>query len=93
MSFISGDDRNVNKLLIEDMTLTLVLHSYPREVMRTLKETGFIIRKPYKGIYLVESRISIPVQVVISSRLPDSEYEGLKLLAKGCTKDEGHSLR
>ncbi len=82
-----GYDRKVNELPIEEMTLTLVRHSYPRELMRTLKKTGFIIRKPYKGIYRIEGKISIPVQIVISSRLPDGECEGLKLLAKGCTKE------
>lgn len=27
------------------------------------------------------------VQIIVSSRLPADEYEGLKLLAKGCTKN------
>lgn len=34
-----------------------------------------------------EGKISIPVQFVVTSRLPDREYEGLKLLAGGCTKE------
>ena len=29
----------------------------------------------------------IPVQIVVSSRLAEGEYEGLRLLAKGCTKE------
>ena len=82
-----GYDRKVNELPIEDMTLTLVRHSYPRELMRTLKEIGFIIDEPYDGIYRVEGKISIPVQIVVSSRLTDGEYDGLQLLAEGCTKE------
>ena len=69
------------------MTLTLVRHSYPRELMRTLKTIGFIIDEPYEGIYRVEGKISIPVQIVVSSRLTDGEYDGLQLLAEGCTKE------
>ena len=82
-----GYDRKVNELPIEDMTLTLVRHSYPRELMRTLKTIGFIINEPYEGIYRVEGKISIPVQIVVSSRLTDGEYDGLQLLAEGCTKE------
>ena len=82
-----GFDRKVNELPIENMTLTLICHSYPRELMKALKNAGFIIHEEYSGIFRVEGKISIPVQVVISSRLPEGEYEGLKLLASGCTKD------
>lgn len=82
-----GFDRKVNELPIEHMTLTLIRHTYPRELIKALKNSGFIIREEYPGIFRVEGKISIPVQLVISSRLPDGEYEGLKLLASGCTKD------
>lgn len=82
-----GFDRKVNELPIEDMTLTLIRHSYPRELIKALDNTGFIIHEEYPGIFRVEGNISIPVQLVISSRLPEGEYEGLKLLASGCTKD------
>ena len=55
--------------------------------MKAMKNTGFIIREEYSGIFRVEGKISIPVQLVISSRLTEGEYEELQLLASGCTKD------
>ena len=55
--------------------------------MKVLRNAGFIIHEEYQGIFRAEGKISLPVQLVISSRLPEGEYEGLKLLAKGCTKD------
>lgn len=82
-----GFDRKVNELPIEDITLTLVRHAYPREMMAALKHSGFIIHEPYKGIFRFDGKISIPVQLIVSSRLPHGQYEGLKLLAQGCTKD------
>ncbi len=82
-----GFDRKVNELPIEEMTLTLVRHAYPREMLKELKRSGFIITEPRQGIYRFEGKISIPVQLVVSSRLPEGEYEGLRLLAEGCTKD------
>lgn len=83
-----GYGRKVNELPVEDMTLTLVRHSYPRDLMKALKSSGFIICETHPGIFRVDGKIPIPVQIVVSSRLPDGEYNGLKLLAGGCTRDD-----
>lgn len=82
-----GFDKKVNELPVDNITLTLVRHSYPRDMLHVLKQSRFIILERYPGIYRIDGKISIPVQLVVSSRLPDGEYEGLKLLASGCTKD------
>ncbi|MBR0169006.1 MAG: hypothetical protein IJQ08_10060 [Synergistaceae bacterium] len=82
-----GYDRKVNELPIEEITLTFVRHVYPRELMKELKKSGYEIRETHRGIYRVEGRMMIPVQIVVSSRLAEGEYEGLRLLAKGCTKE------
>ena len=75
-----GFDRKVNELPIEEITLTLVRHSYPKNLISCLNSSGFIIH--------FDGKISIPVQLVVSSRLPDGEYAGLKLLSKGTTLTE-----
>ena len=82
-----GYDRKVNELPIEEITLTFVRHVYPRELMKELKKSGYEIRETHRGIYRIEGKIIIPIQIVVSSRLAEGEYEGLKLLAKGCTKE------
>lgn len=80
-----GYGRKVNELRLEEITLTLVRHVYPRELMKALKESGYEIHEAHRGIYRVEGKMMIPVQIVVSSRLEG--YEGLKLLAKGSTKE------
>ena len=80
-------DRKVNELPIGDMTLTLVRHSYPRELFKALKAEGFIADESHPGIYLITGKISIATQIVVTSQLPKGEYAGLKLLADGCTKE------
>ncbi|MBQ6435252.1 MAG: hypothetical protein IJJ09_04575 [Synergistaceae bacterium] len=82
-----GFDRKVNELPINEITLTLVRHSYPRDLIKLLRETGFKIIETHSGIFEVEGKISIPVQIVVSSKLPDGEYDGLKLLSKGATAE------
>lgn len=80
-----GYDRKVDKLPIENMTLTLVRHAYPRELIKALKRSSFVVNEQYPGIYRIEG-IKLNVQLVVSSRL--SNYDGLKLLVKGCKKDD-----
>ncbi|MBQ9573949.1 MAG: hypothetical protein IJR27_01575, partial [Synergistaceae bacterium] len=87
-SFIyKGYNRKVDELPIDDITLTLVRHSYPRKLMKALKERGYIIKEQYPGIYRIDGKIDLKVQIIVSSRLPADDYEGLKLLASGCKKD------
>ncbi|MBR2214670.1 MAG: hypothetical protein IJ849_02790 [Selenomonadaceae bacterium] len=81
-------DRKVNSLPISDLTLTLVRHAYPREMVKALENDGFAVVKSHSGIYRIEGKISIPTQLVVTSRLPSGEYAGLKLLAKGCTAQD-----
>ena len=81
-------DRKVNELPVKDMTITLVRHAYPREMIKALRASGFIVTQPHAGIYRFEGEISIPTQLIVSSQLPAGEYYGLKLIAKGCTKSD-----
>ena len=83
-----GYGRHVDELPIKEMTLTLVRHSYPRELMKALEKYGFAVEKQYPGVYHVESIAGLKIQLIVSSRLQQGEYEGLHLLAKGCTKDD-----
>ena len=82
-----GNDRKTDELHIEDMTLTIVRHTYPRKMMKTLVRTSFTASEEHPGIYRVEGITGLKGQVIVSSRLPEDDYEGLGLLAKGCTKE------
>lgn len=82
-----GFNRKVNELPISDMTLTLVRHSYPRELIKELNAEGYNVEEVYQGIYHINGGNGFPVQLVVTSRLPEGDYEGLKLLAKGATKE------
>ena len=83
-----GFGRKVNELPIENITLTIVRHIYPRELLKDLKKSGVVINNIHPGIYRFEGKLSIPVQLVVSSLLPPDEYEGLKLLSSGATVDD-----
>ena len=80
-------DRKINELPIGDMTMTLVRHSYPRELFKELEHEGFTAQESHPGIFKITGNISLATQIVVTSRLPKNEYAGLKLLADGCTKE------
>ena len=83
-----GFGRKVNELPVENITLTIVRHTYPKDMMQMLQDSDIIISNVHSGIYRFEGKLSIPVQLVISSKLPSGEYEGLRLLAKGATIED-----
>ena len=83
-----GFGRKVNELPIENITLTIVRHAYPRDMIKTLEQLGITVTKVYPGVYRFEGNLSIPVQLIVSSRLPRGKYEGLRLLAKGATVED-----
>jgi len=58
---------------IEDMTITISLTIYPRELFKILKnDYGFKIRDVGKGIYYVEGAV-LPIQVLESKKLHEEE--------------------
>ena len=83
-----GFGRKVNELPVENITLTIVRHTHPRDMLKMLEDSGIVIRETYPGIYRFEGKLSIPVQLVVSSQLPRGKYEGLRLIAKGATVGE-----
>ena len=83
-----GFGRKVNELPLESITLTIVRHTYPKDMIKMLKDSGIIINNVHNGIYRFEGKLSIPVQLVVSSQLSLGKYEGLRLLAKGATIED-----
>lgn len=86
-----GFGRKVNELPLENLTLTLVRHRYPRDMMKMLRDSGITVSEVHSGIYRFEGNLSIPVQLVITSQITLDEYDGydgLKLLAKGATMED-----
>ncbi|MBR2216144.1 MAG: hypothetical protein IJ849_10375 [Selenomonadaceae bacterium] len=83
-----SNDRKINELPISEITLTLVRHRYPREMIKALEKDGFAVTSEAPGIYKIDGRISITTQLVVTSQLPANEYTGLKLLVGGCTEED-----
>ena len=80
--------KTVNAIPLEEMTVSIFRHAYPREMFKALEESGMSVKEKSKGIYLVTGAIRIPTQVVVTSRLPRGKYEAFKVLAKNASKED-----
>lgn len=78
--FYKSDVPNVDSISIEELTITLVSTSYPRKLIRHLREVRkYQIRKSGKGIYYVWGD-QIPIQILVTSQLDPTENLWLRSL-------------
>ena len=83
-----GLGKTVNEIPLDELTVSIFRHTYPRDMFRSLKETGLNVEEASPGVFRVTGAISVPAQVVVMSRLPAGEYSALKVLAKDATKED-----
>ena len=83
-----GLGKRVNEIPIDELTVSIFRHSYPREMLAALKAGGLRVENVYPGIYRVSGALSVPTQVVVISRLPQGEYSAFKALGKNATKED-----
>ncbi len=74
--------KKVNEIPVSEMTVSIFRHAYPREMLATLEEEGKTVGNPLPGVYYISGDLCIPTQVIVTSRLPEGKYEGLKILTK-----------
>lgn len=70
----------VNSILLEELTISFVCQSYPRELFRhIIEERKLQIEKMYAGIYYVLDD-TLPIQIIITSELSKEESLWLRNL-------------
>ena len=78
--FYKSDSANINSILIEELTITLVSIHYPRKLIDHLKSVRkYRVCKKEKGIYYVYGD-KIPIQILVTSQLDEEENLWLRSL-------------
>ena len=78
--FYKVDVPRVNSISVNELTITFVSEKYPRKLIRHLKEVkNYQVKMADPGIYYVEGDI-IPIQIIVTSQLSESENLWLKNL-------------
>ena len=67
--------KRVDEIKADDITVTLARISCPRDAFIALKEYGYFIDNPHKGIYIVTGRYIFPTQIIVMGELdPELHY-------------------
>jgi hypothetical protein len=73
--------KTLEKVGIDDLTLSFVLTGYPRELTRHLEQVrGYTVRERHPGVYDVRGDI-LPIQIIESKRLEGDENFWLRNLS------------
>ena len=76
------------ELPIDGITLSIVRHTYPKSMIKALEDSGIVVNEAHPGIYRFDGKLSLSIQLIVPSKLPRGEYEGLRLLAHGATVED-----
>ncbi len=86
--FYKADTTKIGSIGIQDITITLVCHRYPRSLIRHLKEErGYDIGKEEDGIYYITGD-KIPIQLILTKELSEEQNLWLKSLTDDLEKPE-----
>jgi hypothetical protein len=75
-----GYGETVNKIPMQELTISMFRAAYPRELFAELKRQGHKIEEAYPGIYYVTKDLPFPVQIVVTSELNPEMHSSLRIL-------------
>jgi hypothetical protein len=75
-----GYGENVNKIPMQELTISMFRAAYPKELFAELKREGHEIEETYPGIYYVTKDLPFPVQIVVTSELNPEMHSSLRIL-------------
>uniref|UniRef100_UPI004056050A 3-isopropylmalate dehydrogenase n=1 Tax=Acetatifactor sp. TaxID=1872090 RepID=UPI004056050A len=85
--FYKSDAENVNKIGIDDITITFVCHNCPNRLVQHWKhERNYHIEKRDKGVYYIQGD-KLPIQLILTSQLAEEKNFWLKNLTN-CIKEK-----
>ena len=80
--------KTVNAIPGDMLTVSIFRHTYPRKMFEALEQTGFEVAETHPGVYHIQGPLTVPAQVIVTSRLPPGEYTAFKVLAKGASRED-----
>ncbi|MBO6113882.1 MAG: hypothetical protein J6P57_02375 [Lachnospiraceae bacterium] len=83
-----GYGKTVDEIKVNEMTISIFRHTYPRELFKSLEKISARIEKKYSGIYYIYDIINIPLQIVVTKRLEKEKYAALRILTPNAEETE-----
>ena len=83
-----ANEKYVDEISLDDITLTLIRESYPRKLFLWFEENGYHIEEKYPGIYYVTKKWNFPIQILVSGRMSKNSQKWLTLLSSNLRKED-----
>ena len=87
-----ANEKYFDEIRLEDITISLVRDSYPRELMKWLKGNKYLVTEAYPGIYYVEKEGVFPIQIIVGAKLDRNNHLWLKSLTQKMTETDVEKL-
>jgi CRISPR/Cas system CSM-associated protein Csm2 small subunit len=85
---LKGYGETVNKIPMQELTVSMFRAKYPRELIAELKREGHDIEEKYQGVYYVTKELPIPVQIVVTSELNPETHSSLRILTDNASIED-----
>jgi hypothetical protein len=73
--------RHVDEIPADELTVTMIRDTYPKELMTKLKSMGMCIEEKFPGIYYITGLVLFPFQIVVGNQLSPQPHSSLRILS------------
>ena len=81
--------KTVNEVPVEEITVSIFRHSFPRKLFKSLQDSGCSVEKASDGVYYVKGPLApFPTQTIVMKDLPPEKYTVLRILAPGADPED-----
>lgn len=87
-----SSSEHVDEYPAEEITVSLIRRSYPKELLEVLGQRGFTVKQIYDGIYEICGNVMFKTQIIATRLLKGEQHAWLKSLTKGIRDDEFQSF-
>ena len=85
----SGNSCPIKKMIVSSRNFWNVLISDKDTVDKQQESEGHCIEERYPGIYYITNNLSLPIQIVVTSRLNPETHSSLRILSNHADKKDG----
>ncbi len=78
----------VDKISIDEVTVSIFRSSKPIKLFKLLKEEGVLIEKKYPGVYYLKGMVRIPIQVIVTSEIEDNDFNAIRIIRENADERE-----
>ena len=78
----------VNEIAGEEITISIIRNSYPKELFKTLISSGVKVANAYPGIYYMTGNILFPIQIIVAKELDSDKHSSLRILTSNADEKD-----